>query len=549
MKKILAAILAIGSIFTGTPDAAAASEVPEAPEEVVEAEVPEFSVIPGDGTYAVAPFADVSDFKFKSIPEITFIKNGFSKVNDGNGNYIIPFQDRKTSYFSGFDELFSLVNDSDSYYYVLRFNIASSTGNLVLHLFAVPKSNFQIDSYMISDDFKSTSHSHIRFSDPSGGSNRFYPSTLFSNYLSSSPSRFTINPIISISVNIYESCLSSTQQAVYFSDEALFSAVPSSIVSDLSKVTFISDISCIKFKNIDTDQIYEFLPSKSSTHTLTVNYLYSENNLAADPVTRALAPGEEYNIPSPEIEGYTPTIPLVTGTMPDEDLTIDVYYTKAFYSLTVKYQYQDGSQAAEDVTLQYPMGFTYDIPSPEIPGYTPDKPTVSGTMPGKPLEVVVTYSPTLYTLSIFYQYQNGTQAAVTHREQLAAGAAYSVLSPKITGYKPNIEEISGFMPAKDINFTVIYEPDSGGGSTGGGSGEGEGEGDGDGDDDKGGGDSGGGSSGGEWSGNDPFFPGQPDFSGYDPFDMSDVLPDWNNCPFHVRELPPYTYDPFVMPGG
>ena len=79
---------------------------------------------------------------------------------------------------------------------------------------------------------------------------------------------------------------------------------------------------------------------------------------------------------------------MVTGTMPDEDLTIDVYYTKSFYPLTVKYQYQDGGQAAEDVVLQYPLGFVYDVPSPEVSGYLPNRERVSGTMPGHALELV-----------------------------------------------------------------------------------------------------------------------------------------------------------------
>lgn len=546
MKKILAAILAIGSIFTGMPDAVPASDIPEAPEEVAEAEVPEFSVIPGDGTYAVAPLADVSDFTFSSLSEVTFINKILSQFQDEYGNYNIPcrFSTLKIS----IDEFASLIRDTDSYYFFGRFY--SGPYPLSFNLYCIPKSEVTFSNFTVSScSVKSSSHTHFGISKVSGT----YYCFVF-NWTSSNVEFFSSNLLqySDSSVYLYTSCISTSNQSLYFYDDSLFSLIPSNQVSTISKLKFISDISSIKLVDYNTKEVHDIFPSKlskPSTRILTVNYFYSENNPAADPVTRALAPGEEYNIPSPEIEGYTPTIPLVTGTMPDEDLTIDVYYTKAFYHLTIKYQYQDGSQAAEDVTLQYPMGFTYDVSSPEIPGYTPDKPTVSGTMPGKPLEVVVTYSPTLYTLSIFYQYKDGTQAAASHREQLAAGAAYSVLSPKITGYKPNIEEISGFMTAKDINFTVIYEPDSGGGSTGGGSGEGEGEGDGDGDDDKGGGDSGGGSSGGEWSGNDPFFPGQPDFSGYDPFDMSDILPDWNNCPFHVRELPPYTYDPFVIPGG
>ena len=160
------------------------------------------------------------------------------------------------------------------------------------------------------------------------------------------------------------------------------------------------------------------------THVLTVNYLYSENNPATDPVIQTLATGAEYSIPSPEIEGFTPSIPIVTGTMPDEDLTIDVYYSKTFHSLTVKYQYADGSTVSPDVVFQYPPGFVYDVPSPEVEGYQADKLSVSGTMGNEPLEVVVTYSPIPYTLTVNYQYTDGSTAAESHQEQLFIGAAF-----------------------------------------------------------------------------------------------------------------------------
>lgn len=271
-------------------------------------------------------------------------------------------------------------------------------------------------------------------------------------------------------------------------------------------------------------------------HSLTINYLYSENNPAADSIIQEIAPGAEYSISSPEVEGYSPNIPVVTGTMPDEDLTVNVYYSKSFYPLTVKYQYQDGSQAAEDVIFQYPSGFVYDVPSPAIAGYRPDKQTVTGTMPGSALEEVVTYTPVQYDLTIYYRYADGSQAASTHQEQLQAGSSYSVTSPAITGYQPDHAVISGSMPAKDTSFTVIYTPDSGGGGVDPG---------GDGEDPGGGGEDPGGSGSG---GDDPFdIPSQPPFSGYDPF-VIPGLPEWSGYdPFRIRSLPPYSYNPFVIP--
>lgn len=277
----------------------------------------------------------------------------------------------------------------------------------------------------------------------------------------------------------------------------------------------------------------------SDLYTLTINYLYSENNPAADSIAQEVAPGAEYSIPSPEVEGYTPSIPIVTGTMPDGDLTIDVYYSKTFHSLTVKYQYADGSTVSPDVVFQYPPGFVYDVLSPEVEGYRADKLSVSGTMGNEPLEVVVTYSPIPYTLTVNYRYADGSTAAESHQEQLFIGASYSIPSPVIEGFHPNQTAVTGIMPARDVISTVTYRDDPGGSGGPGPAGPGEGGGPGEGE---------GGNTGGEGgSGNDPFIPVLPPYSGNDPFIVPSVPGYSGNDPFVVPRMPGYSgYDPFIV---
>lgn len=272
---------------------------------------------------------------------------------------------------------------------------------------------------------------------------------------------------------------------------------------------------------------------------MTVNYLYFEDKPAAESVTRILESGAKYSIPSPEVPGYTPSIPIVTGTMPDEDLTIDVYYSKTFHSLTVKYQYADGSTVSPDVVFQYPPGFVYDVPSPEVEGYQADKLSVSGTMGNEPLEVVVTYSPIPYTLTVNYQYTDGSTAAESHQEQLFIGASYSIPSPVIEGFHPNQTVVTGIMPARDVISTVTYREDPGGSGGPGPAGPGEGGGPGEGE---------GGDTGGEGgSGNDPFIPVLPPYSGNDPFIVPSVPGYSGNDPFIVPHMPGYSgYDPFIV---
>ena len=61
-------------------------------------------------------------------------------------------------------------------------------------------------------------------------------------------------------------------------------------------------------------------------------------------------------------------------------------------TLTIQYQYEDGSQAAEPAIKTYEAGAAYQVVSPVLNGYTADKPTVSGVMPDRDLTITVVYT-------------------------------------------------------------------------------------------------------------------------------------------------------------
>lgn len=368
-----------------------------------------------------------------------------------DGSLILPVPYSDTEKLSAF---FDLYNDTDNYYRMFSF-FTNGSDKPILYISVFPRLANNVgsysDTYGVNAGFiETTSYKYGTFFKSSCFSFSYDSSTnLFSNQSLTLHGNFSM-----IKFRNSYSYLKPTTTNILL-DKELNSIICEKTpnASILNYCNFITEI---------TDVYIDGYQPKTKS-TIIVNYLYSENTPAADSVTQTLAAGEEYSISSPEIEGYAPSIPVVSGVMPDEDLTIDVYYSKSFYPLTVKYQYQNGSKAAEDVAFQYPAGFVYDVPSPQIAGYRPDKPTVSGTMPGSALEEVVTYTPMQYDLTVYYRYADGSQAASPHREQLPAGAAYSVVSPAVTGYKPDTEVLSGFMPAKDTYFTVTYTPDSGGG--------------------------------------------------------------------------------------
>lgn len=63
------------------------------------------------------------------------------------------------------------------------------------------------------------------------------------------------------------------------------------------------------------------------SHTLTINYLYSDDSSAATAYEATIKEGTTYTVNSPEITGYTPDIATVTGTMGDSNITVTVTYT------------------------------------------------------------------------------------------------------------------------------------------------------------------------------------------------------------------------------
>ena len=139
--------------------------------------------------------------------------------------------------------------------------------------------------------------------------------------------------------------------------------------------------------------------------------------------------------------------------------------TPAKHTLTIQYQYEDGSQAAEPVVKTYEAGAAYQVVSPVIGGFYTDQAIVSGTMPDNDLTVTVTYLPVpgelLYTLSVVYQFSDGTAASDIVIKHLEAGAPYSIVSPVITGYTADKPTVSGTMPENNLRIVVTYRSDSG----------------------------------------------------------------------------------------
>jgi uncharacterized repeat protein (TIGR02543 family) len=66
------------------------------------------------------------------------------------------------------------------------------------------------------------------------------------------------------------------------------------------------------------------------------------------------------------------------------------------------------------------------------------------------------YALSDYLLTIVYEFEDGTTAAPDHTQTLNYQDPYSVVSPTITGYTPDIATVSGTMPASNRTVTVTY---------------------------------------------------------------------------------------------
>ncbi len=99
---------------------------------------------------------------------------------------------------------------------------------------------------------------------------------------------------------------------------------------------------------------YVQLYVKQVDHTLTVNYAHPEDSSVTWPQTHTeqVIEGEDYSFTVPTVEGYTPNVSIVQGTMGGEDITVTVTYTKT----VVKVERWHEVNTIDDTTKDYLIG-------------------------------------------------------------------------------------------------------------------------------------------------------------------------------------------------
>ncbi len=146
------------------------------------------------------------------------------------------------------------------------------------------------------------------------------------------------------------------------------------------------------------------------------------------------------------------TVAITTETV----TTISLYYDRDSHNVTVTYVTPDGVEAPAPYVGAFRFEQKYNVKSPDVVGHTPSSYAVAGTMDVADVEATITYTPTVYDLTVKYVYEGNKVAAESAKLEVAYGSSYSVTSPVIEGYTASVEVVEGTMGADDLTVTVVY---------------------------------------------------------------------------------------------
>lgn len=196
--------------------------------------------------------------------------------------------------------------------------------------------------------------------------------------------------------------------------------------------------------------------SAANTCTLKIEYVNEQGAALLDPTAEEYQEGSDYEVLPAYIPGYEPQDSVIFGTISSDTTVTFVYTENEQHTLTIRYLYEDGTQAAESYTAQLRKGESYQEASPAIAGYTPDTANVSGTMDAEDISADVTYRLNSYLLTVNYIGTDGAAVSAPATQIVRQGDAYSIPSPALEGMTADQTAVSGIMGAQDTSFNVTY---------------------------------------------------------------------------------------------
>jgi hypothetical protein len=216
----------------------------------------------------------------------------------------------------------------------------------------------------------------------------------------------------------------------------------------------------------------------TTTLTPTANYNVDSQSVSKD--GSALEQGTQYT--------YSDTSGIMTFSTANTNKGIDIIASAVPKTYALTHDLNNITTNSSATTVTYNTDYTetltpktgYTIPS-EITimrgnkvlptteyTLTPSGNTLKVTIPGAKItddiEIIATAvkeGAQNYTLTIYYNYQDGTTAYTTYTKELASGDTYSVSSPSITGYTADVTKVAGTMDTVNVERTVTYYKNQG----------------------------------------------------------------------------------------
>ena len=169
--------------------------------------------------------------------------------------------------------------------------------------------------------------------------------------------------------------------------------------------------------------------------------------------------GEQTAAAAKDYTGFT-TGPVQQKQITKQGVTVWIYYARNEHTLTIDYVDQDGKTLAPQQTETLRYEATYDVPSPAVAGYTPDKQKVSGTMQDQDVKVTVTYTPVQnYGYTIHHvELGSNKQLAEDTVGMALLGTTIDVAAQKknIAGFAYDSCDIAEIVMGEDENEATIY---------------------------------------------------------------------------------------------
>ncbi len=226
------------------------------------------------------------------------------------------------------------------------------------------------------------------------------------------------------------------------------------------------------YTNVQTDLIVNAVyTSTKKEYQLTINYKYEDGTQAAESYVESIANGSTYSVDSPNVRvGYHADPANVSGTMPKEDLVLNVVYkanTNNTYLIKHYTEKLDGSFELKDTETKTNgvTGTTVTAEPNEYTGFTLNE-SVEGTVKvinitgeGTP-ELKLYYKRNINVLTIVYKYENNDFAATNVTHSLKYEEPYNYETPVVEGYDADKSVVSGTMGNAAKTEEVIYSAKS-----------------------------------------------------------------------------------------